>query len=343
MAKKETGFEDISRNIKDKNFAPVYVLHGEEPYFIDRLEELIVENALREDERDFNQTIFYGADSKVDAVINAARRYPMCAERQLVVVREAQELDNIEYLSHYVKQPMTSTVFVICHKYKKLDGRKSLCAEAKKIGVVFESKKKYDNEMPSFIVSYMKERGLEIDLKGAQMLADYLGADLSKLVKETDKLHVVFENSPSKRITPEIIEKNIGLSKDYNSFELVNAIAMKDVLRANRIADYFDKNPKNNPIQQVLPSLFNYFANLMICVYAKSTSNSGFSVMRALNLQWDIQARDYETGLRNYSGIKIYNIIHEIRLADAKSKGFEYNNSTEVGDIYKELLYKIMH
>ena len=341
MAKKEYTFEEICRDITNKNFAPVYVLMGEEPYFIDKIEELLVKNVLNDTERDFNQMIFYGSDSDVMNIINSARRFPMMSERQLVMVKEAQNLSKIELLSHYVKAPVSSTVFVICHKYKKLDGRKSLLMEAKKTGIVFESKKIYDNKMPGFIISFMKQRLMDIDGKGAQMLTDYLGNDLSRLEKETEKLSVILENSASKRITPEIIETNIGISKEFNNYEFVNAIASKDILRANRIADYFDKNQKLNPAQMVLPAVFNYFANLMICFYSKDKSERG--VMQTLNLQWPFQAADYMTGLRKYSAMKVFDAIREVREADAKSKGFGATSSTTAGDIYKEMLYKIMH
>jgi DNA polymerase-3 subunit delta len=340
MAAKETTYEEIVRDIVAKRYSPVYILMGEEPYFIDKIDELLEANVLSESERSFNQMIFYGKDAKVEDIIASARRYPMMSKYQLVVVKEAQDLNKIDLLSHYVKKPMDSTVLVICHKYKKLDGRKSLMTEAKKTGLVFESKKIYDNKMPAFIVSFLKSASLEIDGKSAQMLADFLGNDLTRLAQETNKLKIVLNESQSKRVTPEIIEKNIGISKDFNSYELVNAIATKDILKANRIADYFGKNQKANPVQMVLPTLFNYFSNLMICIYSKDKSEQG--IMRTLNIQWSFQTADYVSGLRNYKPMHVFNIIHEIRLSDAASKGFE-NNSIPMEDIYKELLYKIMH
>ena len=341
MAKKEYTFEEICRDIIKKNFAPVYVLMGEEPYFIDKIEELLVQNVLNDEERDFNQMIFYGNDADVKNIINTARRFPMMSARQLVIVKEAQNLKNVELLSHYVKTPVLSTVFAICHKYKKIDGRKSLVTESKATGIVFESKKIYDNKMPGFIISFMKQRSIDIDGKSAQMLTDYIGNDLSRLENETDKLSVILGNSTSKSITPEIIEENIGINKDFNNYELVNAIASKDILRANRIADYFDKNQKANPAQSVLPVIFNFFVNLMICFYSKDRSEKG--VMQALKLQWSFHATDYLLGLRNYSAMKAFDAIHEIRLSDAKSKGFGAPSTITPGDIYKELLYKIMH
>jgi DNA polymerase-3 subunit delta len=340
MAVKEYTFEEICRDITAGKFAPVYFLMGEEPYFIDYIENLLIQNVLNETERDFNQMIFYGADSNVSDIINTARRFPMMAERQLVIIKEAQDLSKPDLLSYYIKAPVPSTVLVICHKYKKIDGRKNILSEAKKVGIVFDSKKIYDNKMATFIVSFMKQHSMDIDGKSAQMLADYLGNDIGRLAKEVEKLKIILDESPSKRVTPELIETNIGISKDYNSYELVNAIASKDVLRANRIADYFDKNQKTNPIQIVLPAVFNYFVNLMICFYSKDKSERG--IMSTLNMQWSFQAKDYLLGLRNYKAMKVFDVIHEIRIADAKSKGFE-NNSATSGDIYKELLYRIMH
>ena len=341
MVKKETTYEELCRSIVNNQFEPVYVLMGEEPYFIDKIEELLIHHVLNDIERDFNQMIFYGVDSIPQTIINAARRFPVMASRQLVIVKEAQHLSKIEMLSHYVKTPSPSTVFVICHKYKKIDGRTNLMNEAKKTGIIFESKKIYDNKMPEFIVSFMKQRFLEIDWKNAQLLADYLGNDLSRLEKEVEKLEIIFNNKTIKRITPEIIEKNIGISKDFNSFEFIKAIASKDVLKANRIADYFYKNPKANGGQPVLPAVFNFFVNLMACFYSENKTERG--IMQLLHLQWPFQATDYLLGLRNYSAMKTFNAIHEIRLADAKSKGFGVTPSTTYGDIYKEMLFKIMH
>jgi DNA polymerase-3 subunit delta len=340
MAVKEYTFEEICREIKEGNFAPVYVLMGEEPYFINAIEELLIRHVLNDTERDFNQLIFYGKDSNALDIMNTARRVPMMAKYQLVIVKEAQDLNKIELLSHYVKSPVRSTVLVICHKYKKIDGRKSILVETKKNGILFESKKIYENKMAGFIVSFMKQRAMDIDWKSAQMLTDHIGNNIGRLAKEADKLKIILGENASTHITPEIIEKNIGISKDYNGYELVSAIASKDVLKAYRIADYFNKNEKANRDQKVLSALFNYFANLMICLYSKDKTERG--VMQTLNLQWNIQAKDYLSGLRNYTAMKVFEVIHEIRLADAKVKGFE-NNSATTGDIYKELLYKMMH
>ena len=240
MAKKEYNFEEICRNITAKKFQPVYVLMGDEPFFMDRITDLLIDSVLEESERDFNQIIMYGADTDASAIINAARRFPMMSNYQLIVVREAQMVRDIELLTNYVKNPLASTVLVINYKYKNLDRRKSLAAATEKTGVLFESKKVPDYKMPTFIISLMKQRAIDIDMKASQMLSDFLGNDLSRLNKELDKLAILLPEKDLKRITPEMIEQNIGISKEYNNFELIKALASKDILKANRIAQSFD-------------------------------------------------------------------------------------------------------
>ena len=340
MAKKENTFEEICRDIVAKKFQPVYILMGEEPFFMDRITDLLIENVLGESERDFNQMVMYGADTDAAMIINAARRFPMMSEYQLVVVREAQLVRDIELLTNYVKNPLNSTVLVVNYKYKNLDRRKSLAAATEKTGVLFESKKIPDYKMPAFIVSFMQQRSIGIDPKAAQMLSDFLGNDLSRLSKELDKLALILPEKAPKRVTPELIEQNIGISKEYNNFELIKALAVKDVLKANRIAQYFEKNPKSNPIQMTLPVIFNYFSNLLICYYTKDRSETG--LMTALGLRGTFQVKDYMTGLRNYPAMKVFNLISDIRTTDARSKGVD-NSSASDADLLKELLYKILH
>ncbi len=264
----------------------------------------------------------------------------MMSKYQLVVVREAQLIRDIELLSNYVKNPLMSTVLVINYKYKNLDRRKTLASATDKIGVLFESKKIPDYKMPAFISSFMQLRSVGIDGKAAQMLSDFLGNDLSRLSKELDKLALILPEKGAKRITPELVEQNIGISKEYNNFELIKALAIKDVLKANRIAQYFEKNPKSNPIQMTLPVLFNYFSNLLICYYTKDRSETG--LMAALGLRGTFQVKDYLLGMRNYSAMKVFNLISDIRMTDARSKGVE-NTSVSDAELLKELLYKILH
>lgn len=340
MAKKENTFEEICRDIKARKFSPIYVLMGEEPFFMDRITELLVENVLEDSERDFNQLILYGADTDAATILNAARRFPMMSEYQLVVVKEAQMIRDIELLSNYAKNPLQSTILVINYKYKTLDRRKTLAAAVEKNGLLFEAKKIPDYKMAGFITMLLQQRSIGIDPKAAQMLSDFLGNDLNRLAKELDKLALILPEKAPKRVTPELVEQNIGISKEYNNFELIRALTVRDVLKANRIARYFEKNPKNNPIQMTLPVLFNYFSNLLICYYAKDRSESGLAA--TLGLRNSYQAKDYLTGMKNYSAMKVFRLIGDIRLTDARSKGVE-NASASDADLLKELLYKILH
>ncbi|GHT54303.1 DNA polymerase III subunit delta [Bacteroidia bacterium] len=340
-AAKDLNFNDVKNSILAKQFAPVYLLQGEEGYYIDQLTALLQSTVLAEHERDFNETLFYGADSDVKDIVNACRRYPMMAEHQLVVVREAQNLKNIDELIHYVTNPLKSTVFVINHKHGKLDGRKKLGLAIAKASanVVFESPKVRDYQVPTFIINYLKNKKIGIDAQCAQILTDYLGADLSKITNELDKLAIILP-ADNKHITPEIIEQNIGISKDFNNFELQKAIANRDVVKANRIANYFEENQKNNPLILTLTVLFGFFVNLMICHYEKDKTKGG--LMRALGLQWDIQVADYLAAMNNYNPVKTMRNVALIREYDAKSKGFE-NSLTPVEKQLSELLFKLMH
>ena len=340
MANKEYTFDEIYREIKQRKFVPVYAFMGEEPFFIDKLTELLMNVVLTETERDFNQLVFYGLETDAVSVIDAARRFPMMADYQLIVVREAQLMKNIELLSNYVKMPLNSTILVLNYKYKTLDRRKTLASLIEKKGILFDSKKIPDYKMPAYIGETLKSRGIKADPKATQMLSDCLGNDLSRLDKELDKLSIIMAENGLKSITPEIIEKNVGISKEYNNFELLRAIIQRDVLKSNRIIRYFAQNPKKNPLQVTLSVLFNYFSNLLICYYSKDKSDSG--LMQALGLHNVYQVKDYQMGLKNYPPMKVFNLIGDIRTADARSKGFG-NVSGSAEDILKELLYKILH
>jgi len=341
MAKLEYTYEEICRDIKARKFYPVYFLMGEEPYFIDRITDLLLKAVLKEDELDFNRIILYGADTEVTDVLNAVRRYPMMSDYQLVVVREAQLIDKLELLTNYINNPLYSTILVINYKYKTVDRRKTLALAIEKNGILFESKKIPDNRMVDYIARTMRQRSIETDLKAAQMLADFLGNDLDVLNKELDKLLILLADKPVKRITPELIERNVGISKDFNNFEFQSAIVNKQIQKANRIAQYFEQNPKNHRIQATLTVLFNYFSNVLICHYSPDKSETG--IMKTLGLRYPSHAKDYQTGMQNFKATKAFTVIHEIRLADARSKGVDATSSMTDGDILKELLYKILH
>ena len=339
MAKQELTCDEILKELRAKQYKPVYYLMGEEPYYIDIIADYITDNVLSETEKEFNQTVVYGSDVDIATVINAAKRYPMMAEHQVVIVKEAQTIRNMEELSFYLQKPLNSTILVICHKHGVLDRRKKLAAEIEKIGVLFESKKIKDAQLPAFISSYMKRKGIDVEPKSAAMLAEFVGTDLSRLVGELEKLIITLPQG-QKRITPEQIEKNIGISKDFNNFELRSALIEKDVYKANQIVKYFEENPKTNPLQMTLSLLFNFFSNLMLSHYAPEKSEQGIATQLGLRTTW--QSRDYMAAMRKYSGVKVMQIIGDIRFCDAKSKGVG-NSSLSDGDILRELVFKILH
>ena len=332
-------YEDIAKDIKNGKFAPVYLLMGEEDYYIDRISDYIVEKALYENEKEFNLTIMYGLDTDMASVVNNAKRYPMMSEHQVVVVKEAQNLRSWEELSFYMQKPLTSTILVFCYKHGTLDRRKKIVAEIEKNGVVFESKKLKENLLPGFITAYMKRRKMEIDDTAAQLMAEFVGNDLNRLAGELDKLIITMPKDRN-RITPVEIERNIGISKDYNNFELKNALITKDTLKANKIVKYFSDNPKSNPLQPTLALLFNYFSNLMVAYYAPERTENGVAAYLGLKSPW--LAKEYIAGMKAYTGVKVMNIITQIRLCDARSKGIG-NVSLSPGELLRELVYFILH
>ncbi len=336
---KETTYEEIARDLKNRVYKPVYYLMGEESYYIDRISEYIAQTVLTDEEKEFNQTVVYGADTDIATIINAAKRYPMMSEHQVVIVKEAQNVKNMEELIYYLQKPLPSTILVLCHKHGTLDRRKKLAAEVEKVGVLFESKKIKDAQLPGFITSYLKRKSVEIEPKASDMMAEFVGTDLSRMAGELEKLIITLP-AGQRRITPEQIEQNIGISKDYNNFELRNALIARDVLKANRIIKYFEENPKTNPLQMTLAVLFNFFSNLMLAYYAPDKSDHGIADQLGLRSPW--QAKDYMMAMRAYSGVKVMQIIGEIRYCDARSKGVG-NPSLGDGELLRELIYKILH
>ena len=336
---KETTYEEIARNLKNKIYAPVYFLMGEEDYYIDRIADYILEHVLTDTEKEFNQTVLYGSDTDIVTVINAAKRYPMMSKYQVLVVKEAQNLKNLEELSYYLKKPMPSTILVICYKHGSLDKRKKLTVELDKAGVLFESKKLKDAQLPGFITSYLKRKQVEIEPKASEMMAEFVGTDLNRMAGELEKLIITLPKG-QRRITPEQIERNIGISKDFNNFELRNALIEKDVFKANQIVKYFEENPKNNPLQVTLAVLFNFFSNLMLAYYAPEKNEQGIAAQLSLRSPW--QARDYQAAMRRYTGVKVMKIIEAIRQCDVRSKGVG-NASISDGELLRELVYLILH
>ena len=339
MAKQEITCDDVLKELRAKQYRPIYYLMGEESYYIDVIANYMAEHILSDSEKEFNLTIVYGADTDIVSIINAAKRYPMMAEHQVIIVKEAQNIRNMDELFYYLQKPQSSTILVICHKHGVIDRRKKLATEIEKKGILFESKKVKESQLPAFISAYMKRKGINIEPKAIVMLADFVGTDLSRLSGELDKLALILPKNQT-CITPELIEHNIGISKDYNNFELRSALVEKDVLKANKIIKYFEENPKTNPIQMTLSLLFGFFSNLMLAYYAPEKTEQGIAAFLGLKSSW--QSREYMNAMRRYSGIKTMEIIGEIRYADALSKGGG-NSSLSNAEILKELIFKILH
>ncbi len=342
MTEKKTGatFENIMRDLKARKFSPIYILMGEEAYFIDKISDYIAENVLQPEERDFNQNIVFGSDVNAAQVADLAKGYPMMSEYRVVIVKEAQNIRAAEPLEKYIEKPVMSTILVLCHKNGSIDRRKKLVSKAEAAGVVFESKKKRDYELPGFIEGYLLKHKVAIDNKSASMIADHIGSDLGRLTSELDKLQISLPEN-DRRVTPEIVEERIGVSKDFNAFELRNAIVNRDIFKANQIINYFDRNPKAGSIFAFLPLLFNYFQNLMLSYYAPNRNNEN-SVAQFLDLRSVWAVKDYMVGMRNYTGMKTMQIISKFREIDAKSKGID-NPNTSSGELMKELIFFILH
>lgn len=338
---KNVTFEGIMSDLKEGKYAPVYYLMGEEPYYIDKICDYIADHALQPEERDFNQTVLFGSDVNASQVADAARRYPMMAERQVVIVKEVQNIKNTDAIEKYVKQPLKSTILVLCHKNGKIDGRKREYTKAiQQAGVLYESAKLRDRDLPPFIEKYLKERNVAIDTKSTQLIAEAIGADLNRLTGELDKVLISLPEN-NRKITPQVVEEQIGVSKDFNGFELRDAIVNRNVYKANQIINYFDKNPKAGNIYSFLPLLFNYFQNLMLAHYCPQ-KKSQEAVAEWLELRSPWAAKDYMTGMRNYGAVKVMQIIGKLREIDAKSKGLD-NPNTPPGELMKELIFYILH
>ena len=325
--------------LKSGVYRPVYYLMGEEGYYTDKITDYIIEHSLTEVERDFNLTVYYGLDSDIDTIITAAKRFPMMAERQVIVVREAQLLKNMDNLLFYLQNPQPTTVLVFAHKNGSIDKRKKVATELERKGVVLDSKKVRDDQLPAFINASMREKGLTSDEKSVYMIRESIGNDLARIVGEIEKLSIALPAGTT-HITPELVEEHIGISKEFNNFELQNALVNKDIYKANKIINYFARNPKKNPIQMTLALLFSFFSNVMMSYYAPDKSERGVAEFLGLRSTWGVS--DYIKAMRNYKAIHVMEILHLIRLADAQSKGAEGPQLPD-GEIMRELLYKILH
>ncbi len=331
-------FADILQNLKKGIYHPIYLLQGEEPYFIDEISTYIEKNVLTEAEKGFNQTVFYGKDSDPITIAEASMRFPMMASKQVIIVKEAQSLGKIETLASYAEKPLASTILVLDYKYKNLDSRTKLAKAIKKNGVVFTSKKLYENKIPAWIDNYLGKHNYSITPQAAMLLTSYLGTDLSKIANELGKLVIAVKDT--NKITPEHIERNIGLSKDYNVIELQNALGEKNILKANKIIQYFGANPTLNPIQKTISGLYFYFSKLFTYHFLKDKSERNVAAELRVH---PFFVREYVTAAKKYSPTKLYEIMGILREYDMKSKGFNVSTMVDSGDLQKEMIYKILH
>lgn len=335
-------YADIIKTLQIGDFAGVYLFYGEEPFYTDRLVDFLEENAIDEDLRSFNQVVMYGRDVSVISVINQCRRFPMMGNKQLVLVREAQDMDmrkdeSVTQLLQYLEKPSEFTILVLGFKYKNPSVKLINAIAKSKVFVATESKKKYDNEIPAWVAEYAREQGYSINTKACSMLVDFLGNNLEKIANELNKL---FINHPrEKPITDDVIERNIGISKDYNIFELTKAFSFRDVAKANAIVRYFELNPKENPMPKIIPVLFGYFSKLLLIHSLPDKSDSNIAAAIKTN---SFFVREYIQAARNYPPDKLMKIISDIRLTSVKAMGID-NQTTSEGYLLKELVFKILH
>ena len=338
MLRSAQSYEQIINDLKNKIYHPVYFLTGDEPYYIDKITDYAAGNILSPEEKSFNQTILYGRDADAAKIINTAKRFPMMANQQLVIVKEAQEVKDFDVLVNYVENPLKSTILILNYKYKNLDKRFKLYKALRENAIIMESKRLYDDKVPSWIASHLKSKDYQIEPKAAVLLTEFLGNDLSKIANETEKLMLTLPEG-MKIITANHIEKNIGISKEYNNFELQNALVSRNAVKANRIIRYFADNQKNHHISATITSLYFFFSKLLTYHFLKDRSRQNVAASLKINPYF---VREYETAARIYKTKKVVMIISLLREYDLKSKGFG-NVSTQPGDLLKELIYKILH
>lgn len=328
----------ICNAAKKKKFLPIYILMGEESYYIDLIAETIIENALTEDEKDFNLTTFYGLDADVKVVISASKRFPVMSERQVIIVREAQMMDNIDLLQHYISHPLKSTILIICNKNGKIKATETLkLAKNSEDVVIFESNKITERTIIPLINDYVEEKGLTVSTKAASMLKDFIGTDIARLFGEIDKLSIIMDKE--KEITPELIERHIGISKDYNNFELENAVKERNYAKAMTIVDYFQKNPKNNPTVLTTSILFSLFSNLLLIHTCKDKSEAG--LMKQIDTKSAYRVKMLASSARTYSATSCFASIGFLREFDKKSKGID--SRQDQYELMKELIFKIIN
>lgn len=349
MAEKKEAvtYFSLRKDIEAKKLQPIYLLQGEEPYYIDKLSELIVDTALQEDEKDFNLSIYYGTDANVREVISTCKQYPAFSEYKVVVLREAQNVakqsgghsKDLDLFKLYAENPLRSTILIVCNKDGAIKSKPFVDALKKfKTGVVFDSNKiRRDSDLKQLINNYATSISCNIDMKSVTMLADFIGNDLSRLFSELDKLKLLVGDD--KKITPELIERNIGISKDYNNFELEDALATKNATKAYRIIDYYEKNPKNNPVVVTVSMLFGFFSSVLLVRASKDQSQQ--ALLAAAGTKSVFRLGKFKDAARYYSTQACVNIIGYLRECDVRSKGMGSRQDSYA--LLRELVYKILH
>ena len=330
-------YEKIIDNIRNKIYHPVYFIFGEEAFYIDEISDLLEARVLSDAEKEFNLTVLYGKDTQIPAIINAAKRYPMMSNYQVIIVREAQMLDKIEELELYTQSPVKSTILVLCYKYKKPDKRKKFFKDIEKHSVTFESPKIRDDKLPEWVKGYISRKGYKINPEAAELLAEHLGSDLSKVANETSKLMI---NLPAgSEINTSYIEQNIGISKEYSIFELQNALNRKDVYKATRIINYFSSSPKDNPLIKTISLLYVHFMKILKYASLEDKSQNNAASVLSCNPYF---VKDYDFAFRKYGIEKLKEVICILKEYNLKAIGVD-NNSVEHGDLMKEMIFKILH
>lgn len=333
----------ILADLKERKYSPIYFLQGEETFFIDMIATYIEENVLAENEKGFNQVVIYGKDAPMATILTHARRFPMMAERQVIIVREAQDIPDLtkemgtRLLLDYIAKPLQSTILVFCHKYKTLDKRKELGKKVDKNTTSLTTKKLYENQLPDFVVEYATGKKIKVDDGGVTTLCEYVGNDLHRLANEIDKLALTVPTGST--ITREQVMNQVGVSKTYNIFELQKAILHRDALLANRIVNYFEANLKKNPLIPTVAYLFSFFSKVLVATQAEDKSEKGLVMTLKIS---PYSARDYTLALRNFTREKVIENISSIKDADLKLKGVNAGSDTE-GQILRELVYRITH
>ncbi|MGX5689210.1 DNA polymerase III subunit delta [Arcticibacter tournemirensis] len=337
----------LLNDLKARKFKPVYLFHGEEPFYIDLFSDYIEKNLLTDAEKGFNQTVLYGRDTDIMTVLNSAKRFPMMSDYQLVLIKEAQDMKwgketedkkSIDPFLTYLEKPLASTILVFCYKHGKFDKRKKTYKAIEKNGVVFESAVIYENKVPAWVEDFVREKAYRINPRAAALIAEYLGNDLSKISNELEKLML---NIPKgNEISVDDVQNNIGISKEYNVFELQDALAKRDILKANRIINYFGSNTKANPIQMVLGALNTWFTKILKYHYIADRSPQTLAKELGVNPYF---IKDYDLAAKSFNLSRTFEVISYLREYDLKTKGVDATGNTEDGDLLKELIFKILH